>query len=143
MRSPTPHMRSERVHSRLIDRLDPHGSSGARTALSGVVDLDAVEEQQYEPALKAIDDRLSQKRLSLVSMVVSGIYFGLLVGFWLVDFSSWPSILVWILPVGLVTIYAGYSSHLTVRQIHQLSEAHILLQLLVEEQSVDAAGEKT
>lgn len=105
--------------------------------------MDAVEEQQYEPALKAIDDRLSQKRLSLVSMVVSGIYFGLLVGFWLVDFSSWPSILVWILPVGLVTIYAGYSSHLTVRQIHQLSEAHILLQLLVEEQSVDAAGEKT
>lgn len=129
-------MRNETVHSRIIDRLDPHGSSGARTALSGIVDLDALEEHRYDSALKAIEERLSQKRVSLISMLVSGIYFGLLVGLWLVDFSSWSSILSWALPAGVVTAYAGYSSHQTVLQIRELSEARILLKLLIEDDSL-------
>lgn len=120
------------IHSRVARQLDPHGSEGARAALSGVVDLEALEEERYEAVLSAVDDRLSQARYSLISMLVAGIYFGLLVGFWLVDGSTWGAIALWTVPALLVTLYGAYATHQTVLQIRHLSEARALLRLLMD-----------
>lgn len=125
-------IQTDHIKSQVTRQLDPHGSEGARTALSGVVDLKALEEQQYEEVLSTVDERLSQARYSLLSMLVAGIYFGLLVGFWLVDGSSWGSIALWGVPVLLVTIYGTYATHQTVLQIRHLAEARALLQLLMD-----------
>ncbi|PSQ71451.1 MAG: hypothetical protein BRD43_07325 [Bacteroidetes bacterium QS_4_64_154] len=127
-----PAVQTDAIESRLARRLDPHGSEGVRAALSGVVDLESLEKRQYEDVLGAVDQRLSEARYSLLSMVVAGIYFGLLVGFWLVNGSTWGTIALWGIPVLLVTAYGLYSTHQTVRQIRHLSEARALLQLLMD-----------
>jgi F0F1-type ATP synthase assembly protein I len=113
----------------------PHGSGGLRASLVGVVDLDALEEERYEAVLESVDARLSTAQYSLVSMLVAGIYFGLLVGTWLVNTASWPLIGRWLLPVLLVTTYAVYSSYQTVLEIRDLSEARSLLRTLVQHSS--------
>lgn len=137
-------VQTETLRSRVADRLDPHGSTGAQSALSGVVDLEALEDRQYEDVLDAVDDRLSQARYSLISMMAAGIYFGLLVGLWLVDFSTWGAIFQWLVPVLLVTIYGIYATHQTTKQIRHLSETRSLLILLVERSSSrHASGEGT
>jgi len=116
----------------VTDRLAPHGSEGLRTELAGVVDLEALEEERYEEVLESVDARLSTAQYSLISMLVAGIYFGLLVGTWLVSIASWTHVLRWGLPVLLVTIYAVYSSYQTIREIRELSEARSLLRMLAE-----------
>ncbi len=130
---------TDAIESRVARQLDPHGSEGARAALSGVVDLEALEKRRYEEVLSAVDDRLSQARYSLLSMLVAGIYFGLLVGFWLVDGSTWGAIALWSVPILLVTTYGVYAAHQTVLQIRHLSEARALLRLLMD--GAPAAGE--
>jgi len=130
--SPMPAVQTDTIQSRVAHRLDPHGSEGARAALSGVVDLEALEERQYQDVLAAVDERLSQARYSLLSMLVAGIYFGLLVGFWLVDGSTWGAVALWAVPVLLVTTYGLYATHQTVLQIRHLSEARALLRLLMD-----------
>ncbi|PSQ73994.1 MAG: hypothetical protein BRD34_01200 [Bacteroidetes bacterium QH_6_64_77] len=102
-----PAVQTDAIESRLARRLDPHGSEGVRAALSGVVDLESLEKRQYED-------------------------FGLLVGFWLVNGSTWGTIALWGIPVLLVTAYGLYSTHQTVRQIRHLSEARALLRLLMD-----------
>lgn len=130
-------METDPLRSRVAERLDPHGSTGARAALSGVVDLEALEQQRYTDVVDAVDDRLSQARYSLVSMTVAGIYFGLLVGFWLVDTSTWSAFAQWLVPVLLVTAYGLYSTYQTALQIRHLSETRALLALLAERASPD------
>lgn len=125
-------VQTETIQSRVARQLDPHGSTGARAALSGVVDLEALEEHRYGEVLTAVNDRLSQARYSLLSMLVAGIYFGLLVGFWLVDGSTWGAIALWAVPVLLVTAYGVYAAYQTVVQIRHLSEARALLRLLMD-----------
>jgi len=127
-----PVVQTDAIESRVARQLDPHGSEGARAALAGVVDLEALEERRYEEVLSAVDERLSQARYSLLSMLVAGIYFGLLVGFWLVDRSTWGTIALWGVPVLLVTTYGAYATHQTVLQILHLSEARALLRLLMD-----------
>lgn len=124
--------RSDAIQARVVDQLSPHGSEGARAALTHVIDLEALEHERYGAVLDTVNARLSRARYSLISMLVAGIYFGLLVGYWLVDFSSWSSILQWSIPALLVTIYGVYASHQTILQIRQLSEARSLLHLLLE-----------
>lgn len=128
-------MKIDLIQSKIADRLVRHGSTGTRTSLSGIVDMETLEKQQYAKVLEAVDDRLTKVRYTLFSMVLAGIYFGLLVGLWLVDFSSWESLLKWTIPVVLVTIYGTYSTHQTATQIRHLSETRALLALLVEESS--------
>ncbi|PSQ88010.1 MAG: hypothetical protein BRD42_00245 [Bacteroidetes bacterium QS_3_64_15] len=127
-----PAVQTDAIESRLARQLAPHGSEGVRATLSGVVDLDSLEKRQYEDVLDTVDQRLSEARYSLLSMLVAGIYFGLLVGFWLVDGSTWETIALWGIPVLLVTAYGLYSTHQTVRQIRHLSEARALLRLLMD-----------
>lgn len=128
---------SEAIQARVVEQLTPHGSEGARAALSHVIDLQALEHERYYDVLETVDARLSRARYSLISMLVAGIYFGLLVGLWLVDFSSWLGIIQWTLPVLFVTIYGGYASYETIVQIRQLSEARALLQLLIDSSPED------
>ncbi len=128
---------SDAIQSQVAHRLDPHGSDGIQATLSGVVDLDALEERRYDEVLSAVDQRLTQARYSLFSMLVAGIYFGLLVGLWLVDGSTWGRIALWIGPVLLVTVYGLYATHQTIRQIRHLSETRALLRLLMNGSSVD------
>lgn len=129
------------VQSQVAHRLDPHGSDGIQAALSGVVDLAALEDHRYEDVVGAVDQRLTQARYSLLSMLVAGIYFGVLVGFWLVDGSTWNRILLWVAPTILVTVYGLYATHQTVRQIRHLSETRALLHLLMDEPSVEGGSE--
>lgn len=125
-------VQTDAIQSRIAQRLNPHGSDGAQAALDGVVDLDALREHRYEEVLGTVDERLTQARYSLLSMLASGIYFGVLVGFWLVDSSTWGNIALWAVPLSLVTVYGLYATHQTVHQIRHLSEARALLRLLTE-----------
>lgn len=124
---------SNALRSRAVDRLAPHGSEGLRAGLSGVVDLDALENDRYDEVLESVDERISTAQYSLISMLVAGIYFGLLIGTWLVGLSNWGVILRWGIPVALVTTYAVYSSYQTIQEIRQLSEARILLSTMAQE----------
>lgn len=124
--------RSDAIQSRVVNQLTPHGSEGARAVLSDVIDLEALEHERYHDVLETVDARISRARSSLISMLVAGIYFGLLVGVWLVDVSSWMGLLQWLLPVLLVGIYGGISTHQRVVQIRQLSEARALLNVLTD-----------
>ena len=130
-----PPVPTDTLRSQASDRLMPHGSGGLRASLAGVVDLDALQQGQYDDVLESVDARLSTAQYSLVSMLVAGIYFGLLVGAWLVTTSTWPLIGRWLIPVLLVTVYAVYSSYQTVQEIRELSEARSLLHTLVEQSS--------
>ena len=128
---------SDALQSQVARRLDPHSSDGMQAALAGVVDLHALEEHRYGDVLTAVDQRLTQARYSLLSMLAAGIYFGLLVGLWLVDGSTWGRVALWVTPVLLVTVYGLYTTHQTVRQIRHLSETRSLLQLLMEQSPAD------
>lgn len=121
---------ASQLRSRVTDLLAPHGSGGVRTNLTGVVDLKALEEEQYGEVLESVDARLSTSQYSLVSMIVAGIYFGLLTGWWLMTTVSWLLIARWAIPVALVSIYGGYASYQTILEIRQLSEARSLLHTL-------------
>jgi len=121
---------SNRIHSHVTDRLTPHGSGGLRTSLAGVVDLDALENGNYEDILGSVEARLSTAQVSIASMLVAGIYFGVLVGWWLLDTSSWAAIARWSIPVLLVTSYAVYASYQTIQEIRELAEARSLLLIL-------------
>jgi hypothetical protein len=121
---------SQPLHAHVRERLTPHGSAGVRAELAGVVDLDALENEQYREVLESVNSRLSTMQFSLVSMLVAGIYFGLLVGGWLFALSTWALVLRWLVPVLLVTTYAVYASYQTIREIYALSEARALLQVL-------------
>jgi len=135
MSSPSP----KTLHARITDRLAPRGSEGLRTSLAGVVDLEALEENRYDDVLASVDSRLSTAQYSLISMLVAGIYFGLLVGYWLLSLATWWHAVRWALPVLLVTIYAVYSAYRTVREIHDLAEARALLSVLDRHRSSDAS----
>jgi hypothetical protein len=125
-----PAVSSDVLQDQVVRHLAPHGSDGVRAALSGVVDLHALEERRYGAVLTTVDERLVQARYSLLSMLVAGIYFGSLVGHWLVDLSTWTAIAWWVGPLGLVSAYALYSVHQTLRLIRHLSEARSLLEVL-------------
>lgn len=124
---------SNKLHTLVHDRLSPHGSTDLRTHLASVVDLDALENREYKQVAESVDNRLSTAHYSLVSMLVAGIYFGVLVGTWLVGGDSWQQVLLWAIPVSLVTLYAVYAVHQTLREIHHLSEARSLLHVLTED----------
>jgi len=127
------------LQSRITDRLAPHGSEGLRASLTGVVDLEALNDHRYEEVLASVDSRLSTAQYSLVSMLVAGIYFGLVVGYWLLSLASWWHIARWSVPVLLVTTYALYSGYQTVQEIHELSEARALLSALRRHRSKDGS----
>lgn len=119
------------LHDRVRNHLAPHGRTGLRARLSGVIDLEALENQQYEDVLEAVDHRLSTVRYSMISMLVAGIYFGLVIGTWLVGFSSWAALVQWAVPTAMVTVYAVYSTHQSLGELYHLSAARALLQVLV------------
>lgn len=118
------------LRSRVTDRLSSHGSGGLRASLAGVVDLDALHQERYGEVLESVEARLSTAQYSLVSMLVAAIYFGLLVGSWLMSTASWPLIARWAVPVLLITIYGIYASYETIQEIRELSEARSLLRTL-------------
>ena len=131
--SPSPS--SSFVQSQIVDRLSAHGSEGLRAELAGVIDLDALEQQRYGEVLESVDARLTTAQYSLVSMRIAGIYFGLLVGWWLLSLASWGLIARWLIPVLLVTVYAANASYQTIQEMRQLSEARALLTTLTEDPS--------
>lgn len=128
---------SSTLRSRVTDRLTPHGSDGLRAELVGVIDLDALHQEQYDLVLESVDARLSTAQYSLISMLVAAIYFGLLVGTWLMSTESWWLVARWVLPVLLVTFYAVYSTYHSILEIRQLSEARSLLRTLDQYSSND------
>ena len=130
------------LRSRVTDRLAPHGSGGVRASLAGVVDLEALDQGRYGEVLESVDARLETAQYSLVSMLVAGIYFGLLTGSWLMSTASWELVARWAAPVLLVTTYAVYSSYQTIQEMQRLSEARSLLHTLERLSSpADQSGE--
>lgn len=124
---------SPSLQSRVLQRLSPHGSEGLRAGLAGVIDLEALEDHRYRDVLDSVDTRLTTAQISLISMLVAGIYFGLLIGSWLLSFETWGLVLRWATPVLLVTIYAIVASYRTIQEIRQLSEARALLTTLTDD----------
>lgn len=124
---------SSSVQSRIVDRLSAHGSEGLRAEIAGVIDLEALEEERYDDVLESVDARLTTAQYSLISMLIAGIYFGLLVGWWLLSMASWGLIARWVVPVVLVTIYAANASYQTIRELRRLSEARALLTTLTRD----------
>ncbi|PSQ80373.1 MAG: hypothetical protein BRD41_05300 [Bacteroidetes bacterium QS_1_63_11] len=99
------------------------------------MDLEALEKREYGTVLATVEQRLSRAWYSLLSMILAGIYFGLLVGFWLIDGSTWEAIALWAVPVLLVSTYGAYAAHQTILQIRHLAEARALLRLLTQRSS--------
>jgi len=130
-----PAIPTDSIQSRVVRHLDPHGSEGTRAAVSGVVDLEALEKREYGTVLAAVEHRLSRARYSLLSMILAGIYFGLLVGFWLIDGSTWGGIALGAVPALMVSAYGAYAAHQTILQIRHLAEARALLRLLTQRSS--------
>lgn len=128
---------SSSLQSRILDRLSAHGSEGLRAGLAGVIDLEALQQEQYAKVLESVESRLTTAQYSLISMLIAGIYFGLLVGWWLMSVASWGLIARWVIPVLLVTIYAGNASYQTIQELRQLSEARALLTTLTQESSTE------
>ncbi len=126
---------SSSLQSRLLDRLSAHGSEGLRTELAGVIDLEALKQERYAEVLKSVDSRLTTAQYSLISMLIAGIYFGLLVGHWLFSLHSVLGIARWLIPVLLITIYAANASYQTIQEMRTLSEARALLTTLEHEPS--------
>jgi len=123
---------TDALHNRLHERLVPHGSEDLQAQLASVVDLTALEERRYEEVLDSVNSRLSAVRYTLLSMLAAGIYFGLLVGTWLVDFTTAQGLTLWGVPVLLVTVYAIYAADQSIREFNHLSEAQSLLRVLVD-----------
>ena len=121
---------SETLHDELRQRLAPHGTEGVRSALKGVIDLDAVADRQYNSLVSTLDARLTQAWWSVLSMLLAGIYFGVVVGHWLFDLSSPSAIATWGIPTGLVSIYALYAGHQTLALMRELAEARALARVL-------------
>ena len=129
------------LQRQVLDRLAPHGSEGVRTELAGVVDLKALDDERYGDVLESVDSRLSTAQYSLISMLVAGIYFGLLVGHWLMDLTSWLLVARWVVPVGLVALYAIVTARNILDRMQRLSKARALIEHLAD--APDAVTEST
>lgn len=111
----------------LLDRED---NAGLRPSHAGYLDPNAFQDARYTDLLPALDARLSRLRYSLISMLLAGIYFGLLVGHWLLVTSTWQGIALWVLPVGLVCLYAVVTARSMFRRMRHLHETRAVLRAL-------------
>jgi len=98
----------------------------------GYLDPGAFDEERFNALLPALDARASRIYYSLISMLLAGIYFGLLVGHWLFTTSTWAGIAGWVLPVGLVGLYAIVTAHNMLRRLKRLHETRSVLHALVQ-----------
>jgi hypothetical protein len=108
----------------LLDRED---NAGLRPSHIGYLVPEAFQDARYADLLPALDARLSRIRYSLISMLLAGIYFGLLVGHWLFSTATWQGIAGWAVPVGLVGVYAVVTARNMLRRMRHLHETRAVL----------------
>ena len=123
---------SDPLAAQVRARIDATDNDGYKTTHAGYLDFDAFDNGRPEALLPALDARVADTRLSLLSMMLSGIYFGLLVGYWLMNMSSWGAIAGWAVPVGLVGLYAVITSRNLFRRLQRLHEAHALVDAMAQ-----------
>ena len=111
----------------LLDRED---NAGLKPSHVGYLDPYAFDEDRFDTLLPALDARVSRIHYSLISMLLAGIYFGLLVGHWLFHTSTWMGIAGWALPVGLVGLYAIVTARNMLRRLNRLHETRAVLHAL-------------
>lgn len=138
---------SHLLTARALDLLDHNDEEGFRTSHLEQFDFSAFEEGRYGELVQDLEDRLSRERYSVISMLLAGIYFGLLMGHWLLDTSSWLLIARWAIPVGLVAVYAVVTARNILNRIERLSQAQALVHALDDHDSarppVDAESDDT
>lgn len=138
---------SHLLTARALDLLDHDDEEGFRTSHLEQFDFSAFEEGRYGELVQDLEDRLSRERYSVISMLLAGIYFGLLMGHWLLDTSSWLLIARWAIPVGLVAVYAIVTARNILNRIERLSQAQALVHALADDASapspVDAESDDT
>lgn len=127
------------AHARSL--LDRETNDGLRASHVGYLDPDAFQDARYADLLPALDARASRYRYSLVSMLLAGIYFGLLVGHWLLSLVTWQAVASWMLPVGLVCLYAVVTARNMLNRLRQLHETRAVIETLARTQVATLSDE--
>lgn len=94
----------------------------------GYLDREAIDDGEFRSVPAALDARMERDRYSLLSMLLAGIYFGLLVGHYLFSTGSTEAILWWLVPVLLVSAYAVVTATNLLRRLQELSRIKALVE---------------
>ncbi len=121
-----------------LDRIDPSDNDGYKPQHLGHLDFEAFESGQYGALLPALDARITNIHYSLVSMLLAGIYFGLVMGHWLFAAQPWSAVVTWAVPVVIVSGYALITVRNQFRRLRRLHEARALVEALVARSSASA-----
>lgn len=117
-----------RAHAeRLLQRYD---NEDFKSDHLGYLDHDAISDGRLGPAASALDARMERDRYSLISMLLAGIYFGLLIGANLFATHSTAAILWWVLPVLLVSAYAIVTATNILHRLQELARTKAVVEAL-------------
>ncbi len=118
------------LRSQVTARLREHDNDDYKAQHVGYLDPKSIENGEFDRVTRALDSRMERDRYSLISMLLAGIYFGLLIGHNLFSTGSVEEILWWALPVLLVSIYAIVTASSICRRLAELAEAKALVRAL-------------
>jgi hypothetical protein len=138
--SPTSGASSSPIQDRALDLLDRNDEDGFRSAHLEHFDFDAFDEGRYADVVVALDGRITQVRYSIISMMLAAIYFGLIVGTYLVGSTSGWGMLRWLGPVLLVSIYAVVTGQSMLDRIERLTTARGLVAALAAKRDPDPSA---
>jgi hypothetical protein len=130
---------SDPVRSRAATLLKRHDNDDYKAQHVGYLDHEAIAEGEFDAVPPALDARIERDRYSLIAMMLTGIYFGLVLGHFLFSLTTIREILWWLVPVVLVSVYAIVTANSFLDRICELSKAKALVQV-INEQSEHPAG---
>jgi hypothetical protein len=130
-------MASDSVRSRATTLLRQYDNDDFKEQHLGYIDHDAIEDGNFDGVARALDARIERDRYSLISMLLAGIYFGLLVGHNMFSTATTTQVLWWAVPVLLVSIYAVVTANNLFRRLQELSRARALVESLDAEVGVE------
>lgn len=118
------------VRSRAEDLLRRYDNEDFKADHLGYLDHDAIGDGEFDTVASALEARMERDRYSLISMLLAGIYFGLLMGANLFATGSTAAILWWLVPVLLVSVYAIVTATSLLHRLQELSRAKALVEAL-------------
>jgi hypothetical protein len=128
------------IQERALDLLDRDDEDGFRSAHLEHFDFEAFDEGRYADVVVALDGRITQVRYSIISMMLAAIYFGLIVGMYLVGPTSGWGMLRWLGPVVLVSLYAIVTGQNMLDRIERLTTARGLVAALAAERDLNRSA---
>lgn len=128
------------LEAHVLDHIDPSDNDGYRPQHLGYLDFAAFEDGNYGALLPALDARIANVRYSLVSMLLAGIYFGLVMGHWLFATEPWTAVAGWAVPVVVVSLYAIVTARNQFQRLQRLHEARAVVEALATTAASASAG---